>query len=108
MTLEKVHLTTLYAIAVAIIPLLVWVDARFAHAEDVQRSNTQIMLEVQQNSLYTKKIETDIRLDFYENKMKDGYKLKGYQEKDFDNLQRQQMYLLDRQSELDKLRQEIK
>lgn len=108
MIFERIHLATLYTIAAAILPVLVWVDSRFAHAEDVQRSNTQIMLEVQQNSLYTKKIETEIKLQFYENKMKEGYKLKNYQEKDFDNLQDQQMYLIDRQSELDKLRQEIK
>ena len=106
--MNKIHLTTLYSIAVALAPILFWVDARFAHAEDVSRTNAQIMLEVQQISLDSKVMTNELRLDYYSEKINEGRQLNQVQEREFDLLQEHKLQLLQQQVDLNRLRQEIK
>lgn len=101
--MEKIHLTTLYAIVVAIAPFLFWADSYIAHAEDVERTNTQIMLEVQQIGLDSRLQYTDLKIDLLQDK-----DLNFYQKKEYEALQQQRLQLMQQDSELLKLKRQIK
>lgn len=101
--MEKLHLTTLYAIVVAIAPFLFWADEYIAHAEDVERTNTQIMLEVQQIGLDSRIQYTDLKIDSFKEK-----ELNYYQEKEYEALQQQRLQLIQQNSDLLKLKRQIK
>ena len=101
--MTKIHLTTLYAIVVAIAPFLFWADGYIAHAEDVDRTNTQIMLEVQQIGVDNRIQYTDVRLDMYKEK-----ELNYYQKQEYEALQQQRLQLMKQNSDLLKLKRQIK
>lgn len=104
----KIHLVTLYTLVTAVIPIVFYLNGYYAHAADVERTNAQIMLEIQQISIDSRLRDNNIHLNTYSNKMKEGNKLKNWETIEFDGLQENRRYILNQQNELDSLRQEIK
>jgi len=95
--MNKLHLTTLYAIIVAIAPFLLWADGYIAHASDVERTNAQIMLEVRQMGIDNRMGYNEIRSKIYENNDEERHLLRE-----------ERLMLMRQQSVLDSLRQDIK
>lgn len=95
--IEKVHLVTLYSMAVAIAPILFFLNSYVAKAEDVDRTNTQIMLEVQQIGVTNRINYNNIRMKFYNSSSEEKHLLKA-----------ERVMLMKQQADLDKMRQEIK
>lgn len=105
----KFQIALLWAILVAIWPIGVALDSRYAHAEDAVRSHTQIMLETQQNGITIQRAVNAVEIRRLTNKMHQKIKLTPYEEVDYTILQQQKLNLQKQQLEIDRLKRvEIK
>lgn len=104
----NIHIATLYSIIVALAPVALFLHNYYAHAADVERTAAQIILEVQEIGLESKKAVNQIRLDYYGEKLRSGGTLTNYEQMEFDRLQFQEQSIIHQQLELDKMRMELK
>ena len=102
--MEKIHIVTLYSIAVAIAPVIFFVNSYYAHAEDVEKTYAEIMLEIQSISLETQMTSNKVNLSKYKEKKE----LTEQEKQEYQLLQEQKLMILESQNELIKMRRGLK
>ena len=95
--INKLQIVTFYSLGVAIVPIILFLNSYVAKASDVERTNAQIMLEVQQIGISNRRDYNDLRFNFGTNTTEEKHLLTE-----------EKLMLMKQQLELDKLRQEIK
>ena len=105
---NRISIGVLWSVIVAMYPIALWVDARYAHAEDVSRSNAQIILEAQQSDINFRKDINSMRIERFTDMLQEGRDLRPDQEQRFQELQDERHRIIMQETDIDRLRREIR
>ena len=110
MDVRKIHipLAVVFAFMLSMAPVVMSIDSRYAHAEDIQRTNAQIILDIKQSNLDMRKEVNQIRIDRYTDIIDSGKDLRPDQEVEFKSLQKERHIYIQQTVDLENLRKEIK
>lgn len=108
MEVTKWHLSAVYTICSAMLAVGIYLNNELAHADDVDRTYTQIMTEVQSIGIKNQLMYNDVQSTRYADRINDGKTLNDHQKHEYDLLLRHKVLLMERQLEVEQLRREVK
>jgi len=93
----------------SIITVWLLIDTRYAHAEDVSKSQNKLAIQIQENYVDMRQYVTDLELTHLRRKKDSNEgKLERYEEESYQQLLEQRAYFLKQQDSLKRLKAQIK
>lgn len=99
-----IGLATIIPIIVASFPIIEFIDNKYAHAEDVQRSDTQIMIELQEINISSQARFNDYQIRQYRHELSSGRELNEYDRLEYEMLREERTEIRAEQNKLKEIR----